>query len=137
VLDDLPRDPQHVIRLPHEDVRIVAQEIGERAFLFVGQAGPDPNHLPGIVQVDLDQLAVFSGDEDITMLDTPEIWSSMSSLTWSSHPVRTQLATLNGNANISSIRRRNEVFFDALETIQQTHSFGSSPSSRRFMGHSV
>jgi hypothetical protein len=107
VLDDLPRDPQHVIRLPHEDVRIVAQEIGQRAFLLVGQADPDPSRLPGILQVDLDQLAVFSGDEDITMLDTPEIWSSMSyksSTTWSSRPVRTQLTTLNGNADISFIR---------------------------------
>jgi hypothetical protein len=52
------------------------------------------------------------------MLDTPEIWSSTSyksSPTWSSRPVRSQPTTLNGNADISSIRCQNEVFFDALE----------------------
>jgi hypothetical protein len=46
-------------------------------------------------------------DEDITMLDIPEIWSSMSyksSPTWSSRPVRTQPTTLNENTDISFIR---------------------------------
>jgi hypothetical protein len=57
-------------------------------------------------------------DEDITMLDTPKIWSSTSyksSPTWSSRPVRTQPTTLHRNADISFIRHRNELFFDALE----------------------
>jgi hypothetical protein len=60
-------------------------------------------------------------DENITMLDTPEIWSSMSyksSPTWSSRPIRTQLTTLNRNTDISFIRCRNKTFFDALERRQ-------------------
>jgi hypothetical protein len=60
-------------------------------------------------------------DEDITMLDTLEIWSSTSyksSPTWSSRPVQTQLTTMNGKADISFIRYRNKVFLDALERRQ-------------------
>jgi hypothetical protein len=79
-------------------------------------------------------------DEDTTMLGTPKIWSSTSYKsfpTWSSCPVRTQPTTLNENADISFIRHQNEAFFDALERRKQKLSFGSSPSSRRFVGHSV
>jgi hypothetical protein len=74
------------------------------------------------------------------MLDTPKIWSSTSyksSPTWPSHLVRTQPSTLNGNTDISFIQRRNKVFFDALERRQRELSFGSSPSSKSFVDHSV
>jgi hypothetical protein len=60
-------------------------------------------------------------DEDITMLNTPKIWSSTSyksSPTWSLCPVRTQPTILNGDIDISFIRCQNDVFFDVLERRQ-------------------
>jgi hypothetical protein len=81
-----------------------------------------------------------ASDEDITMLDTPEIWSSTSyksSPTWSSRLIQTQPTTLNGNADISFIRCQNEAFFDALERRWWKISFGSSSSSRKFVNHSM
>jgi hypothetical protein len=47
------------------------------------------------------------------------------------------LATLNGNANISFIRHRNEAFFDASERIQWKLSFGFGPSFRNFVDQSI
>jgi hypothetical protein len=81
-----------------------------------------------------------SSNKDITMLDTPERWSSTSyksSPTCSSRPVRTQPTTLNGNADISFIQHQNRVFFDVLKRRWWKVFFGSSLSSRRFMDHSM
>jgi hypothetical protein len=86
------------------------------------------------------ELLVSPSDQDITMLDTLEIWSSMSyksSQTWSSRPVRTQPTTLNGNADISFIWCSNKAFFDVLERRQWKLSFSLDPSSRRFVDHSM
>jgi hypothetical protein len=63
VLNNLPRDPRHVQGLPHKDALVVAQEVGERAFLFVNQAGPNPDHLVGILGIDLDRRGVLGGLE--------------------------------------------------------------------------
>jgi hypothetical protein len=62
----------------------------------------------GLLAAVMAQLPPWMLDEDITMLDTPKIWSSMSyklSQTWSSRLVWTQPTTLSGNADISFIRR--------------------------------
>jgi hypothetical protein len=41
MLGQLSRDSQHVRRLPCEHIPIVLQELDERAFLFVIEAGAD------------------------------------------------------------------------------------------------
>ena len=48
-----------------------------------------------------------------------------------------QPTALHSNGNISLIRHPNKVSSDALETWRWDDSFGSSPSSRRFVDHSV
>jgi hypothetical protein len=41
LLDQFSRDSQHVRRLPCEHISIALQELDERAFLFVVEAGAD------------------------------------------------------------------------------------------------
>jgi hypothetical protein len=41
VLDQFSRDSRHVRRLPYEYIPIVLQELDERTFLFVVEAGAD------------------------------------------------------------------------------------------------
>ena len=79
-------------------------------------------------------------DEDIIILDAHTPWPSpsyKSSPTWSPRSVRIQPTPLHSFSDISLIRHRNEVFFDALERGQRRHRFGSGPSSRTFVAHAV
>ena len=56
MLDQLPRDSQHVGRLPSEDVPILPEEAGDREFLFWVQVGPDVCHLSRVSRIELDRL---------------------------------------------------------------------------------
>jgi hypothetical protein len=55
VLNNLPRDPGHLRRLPGKHVNIISEEGDEREFLFVTQVPHDAGGLGGI-RVDLDDL---------------------------------------------------------------------------------
>ena len=79
-------------------------------------------------------------DEDITRLDTHMPWSSpsyKSSPTRSPRSSRIQPTPLHGFDDISLIRRPIHVCLDALERGRRRRRFGSGPSSRRFVDHSV
>ena len=52
MLDDLPRYPLHVRRLPCKDIMIGAQEIDELTFLFGRELGPNPHRLGRVSGVD-------------------------------------------------------------------------------------
>ena len=41
VLGDLPQDAWHIRGFPRKNVFVVAEEVDERAFLFVGERGTD------------------------------------------------------------------------------------------------
>ena len=82
----------------------------------------------------------FQPDEDIAMLDTIMPWSSpcyKSSPTQSSRSSQIQPTPLHSFGDISFIRRPNEVIVDAFESCRRDASFGSSPSSRNLVDHSV
>jgi hypothetical protein len=79
-------------------------------------------------------------DEDIAMLDTLTLWSfpscNSSPTQLSRHP-RIQQTRRHCFGHKSFIRHQNGVFLDALERGQRRHCFGSGPSSRRSVNHSV
>ena len=61
VLGDLPRDAQQL--LFGKDIPVGAEEVGERASLFVSQRGADLNYLGWILWVNLDCLRILRGFE--------------------------------------------------------------------------
>jgi hypothetical protein len=79
-------------------------------------------------------------DEDIAMLDTPTLWSSpscnLSPTQLSRHP-RIQQTRRHCFGHNSLIRHQNGAFLDALERGRRHRRFGSGPSSRRSVDHSV
>jgi hypothetical protein len=79
-------------------------------------------------------------DEDITTLDIPTLWSfsscNSSPTQLPRHP-RIQQTHRHCFGHNSLIRHRNGAFLDALERGRRRHRFGSSPSSRRSVDHSV
>jgi hypothetical protein len=79
-------------------------------------------------------------DEDIVTLDTPTLWSSPScnsSPTQLPRHPRIQQTCHHCFGHNSLIRHRNGAFLDALESGRRRRRFGSSPSSRRSVDHSV
>src|SRR4051812_6865614 len=54
VLSELPRHTRHIFGRPCEDVPILTEQIDERAFLFVVQAGADGDALGGVSWVERD-----------------------------------------------------------------------------------
>jgi hypothetical protein len=60
VLGQLSRDSRHVHRLPCEHVPIVLQELDERAFLFVVEAGTNDHGLAFIRESKVDSSSFFS-----------------------------------------------------------------------------
>jgi hypothetical protein len=60
VIDQLSRDSRHIRRLPCEYVSVILQELDERAFLFVIQAGTDDGGLAFISEPEVDPLGFFS-----------------------------------------------------------------------------
>jgi hypothetical protein len=79
-------------------------------------------------------------DEDIATLDTVTLWSfpscNLSPTQLPRHP-RIQQTRRHCFGHNSLIRHQNGTFLDALERGRQRRRFGSSPSSRRSMDHSV
>jgi len=79
-------------------------------------------------------------DEDIATLDTRTPRPSPSSKSSPTQPprsVRIQPTHLHCFGDISHIRHRNEAYKDALERGRRRRRFGSGPSSRRFVVHTV
>jgi hypothetical protein len=60
VLSQLSRDSWHVRRLPCKHIPIVLQELDERAFLFVVEAGTDNCSLAFIRESKIDHFSFFS-----------------------------------------------------------------------------
>jgi hypothetical protein len=60
VLGQLPRDSRHVRRLPCEHIPIVLQELDERAFLFIVEAGTDDCSLAFIRESHIDPFSFFN-----------------------------------------------------------------------------
>jgi hypothetical protein len=80
------------------------------------------------------------GDEDIATLDTPTLWSfpsCNSSPTQLPRHSRIQQTRRHCFGHNSFIRHQNGAFLDALERGRRRRRFGSGPSSRRSMDHSV
>jgi hypothetical protein len=79
-------------------------------------------------------------DEDIATLDTSTLWSSPSCNSSSTqlprHP-RIQQTCRHCFGHNSLIRHQNGAFLDALERGRRRRHFGSGPSSRRSVDHSV
>ena len=62
MLDDFPRNSQHIRGFPRKDVLIGAEEVDERAFLLGGEGGADAHHhVDGVVGVDEDLLDILRG----------------------------------------------------------------------------
>jgi hypothetical protein len=59
VLGQFSRDSRHIRRLPCEYVLVILQELDERAFLFVIQAGTDDGSLALIGKPKVDSLCFF------------------------------------------------------------------------------
>jgi hypothetical protein len=59
VLGQFSRDSRHIHKLPCEYVSVILQEPGERAFLFVIQAGTDDDRLALIGEPEVDSLGFF------------------------------------------------------------------------------
>jgi hypothetical protein len=79
-------------------------------------------------------------DEDIATLDTPTLWSSPScnsSPTQLPRHPRIQQTHRHYFGHNFLIRHRNGTFLDALERGWRRRRFGSGPSSRRSVDHSV
>jgi hypothetical protein len=60
VLGRLSQDSRHVCRLPCEHIPIILQELDERAFLFVVEAGTDDCNLVFIIESQIDPFSFFS-----------------------------------------------------------------------------
>jgi hypothetical protein len=79
-------------------------------------------------------------DEDIAILDTPMLWSfpsyNSSPTQLPRHP-RIQQTRRHCFGHNSFIRHQNRAFLDALERGRWRRHFGSGPSSRRSMDHSL
>jgi hypothetical protein len=79
-------------------------------------------------------------DEDIVTLDTPTLWSfpscNSSPTQLPRHP-QIQQTRRHCFGHNSLIRHQNRAFLDALERGRRRRRFGSSPSSRRSVDHSV
>jgi hypothetical protein len=60
VLGQFSRESRHVHRLPCEHIPIVLQELDERAFLFIVEAGANDCSLAFIRESQLDPLSLFS-----------------------------------------------------------------------------
>jgi hypothetical protein len=79
-------------------------------------------------------------DEDIATLDTPTLWSfssyNSSPTQLPRHP-RIQQTRRHYFGHNSFIRHQNGALLDALERGWRRRRFGSGPSSRRSMDHSV
>jgi hypothetical protein len=59
VLGQFSRDSRHIRRLPCEYVSVILQELDERTFLFVIQAGIDDGSLALIGEPEVDSLGFF------------------------------------------------------------------------------
>jgi hypothetical protein len=88
----------------------------------------------------IQQWLTLLNDEDIAMLDTPTLWSSPSCNSSPTqlprHPQIQQTRRPCFGHNFL-IRHRNGAFLDALEKGRWRRRFGSGPSSRRSVDHSV
>jgi hypothetical protein len=60
VLDQFSWDSRHIRRLPCEYVSVILQELDERAFLFVIQAGADDGSFAFISEPKVDSFGFFS-----------------------------------------------------------------------------
>jgi hypothetical protein len=60
VLGQFSRDSRHIRRLPCEYVSVILQELDERAFLFVIQAGADDGSLVFVSEPEVDPFGFFS-----------------------------------------------------------------------------
>ena len=60
VLGQFSRNSRHIRRLPCEYVSVILQELDERAFLFVIQAGTDDGSFAFISEPEVDPLGFFS-----------------------------------------------------------------------------
>jgi hypothetical protein len=60
VLSQFSWDSRHIRRLPCEYVSVILQELDERAFLFVIQAGADDGGLALVSEPDVDPFGFFS-----------------------------------------------------------------------------
>jgi hypothetical protein len=110
--------------------RLVKENTGEAYHQAVDQA-----------EAGLDVIAEhIADDEDIATLDTPTLWSSSSCNSFLTqlprHP-RIQQTRRHCFGHNSLIRHRNGAFLDALERGRRRCRFGSGPSSRRSVDHSV
>jgi hypothetical protein len=79
-------------------------------------------------------------DKDIATLDTPTLWSSPScnsSPTQLPRHPRIQQTRCHYFGHNSLIRHQNGAFLDVLERGRRRRRFGSGPSSRRSVDHSV
>jgi hypothetical protein len=79
-------------------------------------------------------------DKDIATLDTPTLWSSPScnsSPTQLPRHPRIQQTRRYCFGHNSLIRHQNGAFFDVLERGRRRHRFGSGPSFRRSVDHSM
>ena len=73
MLGDFPWYPRHVRRLPCEDITIVAQEVGELAFVFVGSWVPICTVLARLVGSTPTALVSSSGQkaiEEVSLLQS-------------------------------------------------------------------
>jgi hypothetical protein len=71
VLGQFSRDSRHIRRLPCEYVSVILQELDERAFLFVIQAGADDGGLAFISEPEVDPFSFFSRshrDHDLSFI---------------------------------------------------------------------
>jgi hypothetical protein len=85
-------------------------------------------------------IATIAAEEDIATLDTPTLWSSSScnsSPTQLPRHPRIQQTRRHCFGHNSRIRHRNGAFLDTLERGRRHCRFGSCPSSRRSVDHSV
>jgi hypothetical protein len=60
VLGQISRDSRHIRKLPCEYVSVILQELDERVFLFVIQAGADDSCFVFVGEPKIDSLGFFS-----------------------------------------------------------------------------
>jgi hypothetical protein len=60
VLGQFSRNSRHIRRLPCEYISVILQELDERAFLFVIQAGADDGGLAFISEPEVDPFGFFA-----------------------------------------------------------------------------
>jgi hypothetical protein len=68
VLSEFPRDTRHVGWLPCKDVTVLTEELGERAFLCLGEAGADDDLLAGVARDEVNMGVSNTGGAELRVV---------------------------------------------------------------------